>query len=254
MSRFTRDVRAAIESAGGYRIGIVRAVSTAEGLDVEIGGGLVTGLLFLNSYAAPGVGDVVAVAGKPGSYLVLDKIGTAGATLGPNLLGNPGFEFGLAGGQPSGWNNFWSTGSTGTVWLDDETLAHSSGATAEYEVGSLGTGQLRRLENTDAIPVDPGVVYRIGGWFRGSTADANTQARLTVVTAPLQENAKFTGTDSTAVDVVTLGVTADWIELSGTRTIPVGHNYMRVYPTATALAGHTAQYVYADDVSLRQQI
>ena len=255
MSDFIQKFRDRREE--GIRTGIVQAVSDAEGLDVLIGGGLVTGLQFLDSYSAPGIGDVVAVLPMPGRMFVLGKFGTSGSNLGPNLAPNPGFEFGLAGGLPSGWTSFWSftVGDTNVDWVNDEALAHSSGAAVQFTPGLLADGEFQRLSMSDAVVVEPGVVYRVAGWFKGTAADANTTVKINVHTAPTADGAQPFGADVTSFDVATLSTTPSaWTELAGLRTIPVDHFYLRVFLVVTANAGHTVQYVYADDVSLREQI
>ena len=234
-------------------IGVITAVSDAEGLDVAYqGGGLVTGLEALESYTSPAVGDVVEVASLNGRMWVRGALGRSGTNLGPNLLPNPGFEFGVVGEPPSLWNAFWGAGGGGSLWLNDESKAHSSGAAVEMEISTLLTGEIRRIQNVDAVVVDPGVTYRMGCWFRGTTADANTVVGLNVVTGATPEEAQFFG-GGTSADIASLPVPATWTEVSGTRLIPAGHYYLRAHPTVTANAGHTVTRVYVDDVSLRLQ-
>jgi len=238
----------------GVRTGVVQAVSDADGLDVLIGGGLVTGLQFLDSYLAPGVGDVVAVLPMPGRMFVLGKYGVSGGNLGANLLPNPGFEFGSPGGPPSSWTDFWSSVQD-VDWWDDETQAHSSGSSARFTPGALADTEFQRLNNTDAVAVQSGVTYRVGAWVRGAAVDPNTPITLSVWTAPDADAAQPFGVGLSVLDVATLSTTpTGWTELSGTRTIPVGHAYMRLALSVTANAGHSVAYVYADDVSLREQI
>ena len=254
MSDFIRQFRGRKDE--GIRTGVVQAVSDADGLDVLIGGGLVTGLQFLDSYSAPGIGDVVAVLPMPGRMFVLGKYGTSGGNLGPNLLPNPGFEFGSVGNPPSGWNSFWSTtvNDTRVDWVDDEALAHSSGASVQFTPGVLSDTQVQQLLPTDAIPVVPGIVYRAGVWWRGTSTDPNTSVILRIYTAPEAVDAAPGGVGAAVLDVATSSVTSGWAEMTGLRTVPADHYYMRVFLRVVANAGHTTTYVYADDVSLREQI
>lgn len=240
---------------GPFRIGTVVAVSDAEGLDVTVGGGVITGLQYLDSYSAPGVGDVVALLYSAGQYFVMGKFGTTGLNLGPNLLPNAGFELGTPGATPSSWNDFWSTNNTlRALRVDDEALAHSSGASAQFESGELTTGQQIRLSMTDAITVTPGSTYRVGAWFRGSVADSNLTVAVNVHTAATSDGAQPFGEGVTSTDVATSTPGTGWAEVAGTRTIPAGHGFLRVFLAVTAAGAPAAQFVYADDVSLRKQI
>lgn len=246
-----------LEQVPKMSIGTVTAVSDAEGLDVAYqGGGLVTGLESLASYDSPGAGDTVVVCSLPGRMWVEGRLGSSGTNLGPNLAPNPGFEFGLAGGLPSSWTSFWSStvGDTNVDWINNEVLAHSSGAAVKFTPGLLADGAFQRLSMSDAAVVDPGAVYRVAAWFRGTTTDPNTTIKVNVHTAPEPDAAQPFGTGVASFDVATLSTTPNtWTELSGLRTIPAGHFYLRVFLTVTANAGHTVSEVYADDVSLRLQ-
>lgn len=239
---------------GAYRVGTVVAVSDAEGLDVAVAGGVVTGVQYLQSYSAPGVGDRVALLYAPGQYFALGKFGTTGVNLGPNLLTNPGFELGLVGQSPSGWSAGWSPGGTGVEWWDEESDAHSSGASARADAGSLTTGEVRRLQHLNATQVTSGATYRLSGWFRATEDDPNTLIQLNVVTAPSADEADYFTATGLSFDVVTVASSPVWTEIAGLRTIPADHNYIRVAPSVVANAGHAADYVFMDDVSLRKQL
>lgn len=237
-------------------LGTVTAVSDAEGLDVAYqGGGLVTGLQSHRAYESPGVGDVVVVCSLEGRMWVMDALDNVANNLGANLLPNPGFEFGVPGGLPSSWNSFWSTTSNDTRvdWVNNEAIAHSSGAAVQFTPGDLLDTQVQQLSMTDAAVVDPGAVYRVGAWWRGTSTDPNTTIIVRVITAATPEDAAPFGTGATVTDVATLSSPAAWTELAGLRTIPADHFYLRVFLRVVANAGHSATYVYADDVSMRRQ-
>lgn len=232
----------------GLRTGVVTAVSTAEGLDVLIGGGLVTGLQFLASYTAPGVGDVVAVLPMPGRMLVLGKYGTSGGNLGPNLLPNPGFEFG--GSLPSSW----ITAFPKVIRVEDEATSHASSASVQFEFAGDPVATARNIAMGDAIAVGPGVTYRIGAWFWSPVADPNVSVRIRIATGPTPDDAVAFDPEGSYVVVASDTARSTWTEVAGVRTIPVDHFYARIFLAFSVDATPSTTAVHVDDVSMREQI
>lgn len=230
---------------------VVISLSSLGTVDLQWRGTVVPGVNYLNSYS-PTAGDVVAViAPQAGSLLVLGKLGTGVGGLGPNLLPNPSFELGTPGSVPSSWTDFWS--STSGHQVMDVAVAHTGAASARFDVGLIAAGDSSLLE-FDAVSVDPGATYRVGAYFRANAADvAHLTTSVSVITAATPGGAQPFGVGSTTFTVATSAPGTGWVEVTGTRTIPVTDYYIRVMVHATTTSGFTAQTVWCDDVSLRHQ-
>lgn len=243
-------IRQMAEKPGGYMVTAqVAAVSSADGLDVTYRGGLATGLQFLSSYAAPGIGDVVQVWVQPGQMFVLGTIGTTGDALGPNLLPNPGFE--LGGTYPSSWGALVAE----VTRVSDPAVSHSSEASVKYDLTGLTSGTGRSLFLANPLTVDTGVTYRVAAWFLSALTDPNVAGYVQVKSAPTQQGTEPFDPGGTVNTVAFSSVTTSWQEVAGTFTVPAGHEFASVTLTAQQTgAGRVTSTVYVDDVSMRRQL
>lgn len=246
LTRLASDLRA----AGGIPIATVVAVSAGlEPLTILYRGALIPGVMKGDSYDNPQPGDRVVVESWDGVLFVHDSIGASAAPYGPELLPNPGFEIGIVGDQPSSWNDFWGE----QVELDD-TVHLSGSSSARLETATLSGADQVRCSTTDAIEVDAGVTYRVGAWFMANSLNALLKNQVLIITAPEPENASPFGVGSSSFEVAFSALTLDWKEVAGTRTIPAGHSYARVFLSAVSTATPGSTLVWVDEATMRKQL
>lgn len=231
---------------GRLRTATVTAVSTTGRVDLSWQGSFVPSVPYLGWYS-PTAGDVVQVMVENGALLCLGTLSAGGAGgLGPNLHPNPSFELGAAGAAPSAWL------ASQSYIKKVDTVAHSGGSSALYDLTGVASGATPSLSSTNAIAVDPGITYRCGGWFKGSAADTAITATAILATGPNPADtfSFVTGTFTTAA---TDTIRSAWKEVAGTVTIPAGQYFARLSLGLTTAGGRVVNSVWLDDATLQRQ-
>jgi RHS repeat-associated protein len=184
------------------------------------------------------VGDSGTFAGAinaqtEATYDLLGNLITSTPHTGNRLL-NSGFE---------------ASGSAATDWSVNANWAVSSAAarSGSNSLHAVDAGAAVTYGQTYRLPLSGGARYTFSAWVRGvatNAATANIYLRVRFY------QADGTYSDSTAVNVTTIGTSTTWQQLSGTVTAPVGA--VEGYPffgfdSSSPVAGDE---VYIDDTSL----
>lgn len=244
----------------GARIGVVVSVALAEmQCTVLLGGGEVAADLTDQVIDLVSVGAVVTVLPVGDTYEVIStRSGTGGGgglTLGPELLPNPSFEYGVD--MPTGWGAWpWVTGdwSAGRDTTPGEAVSGDAHFRATLTGGADDPAV--RLWNSDAVMIDEATNYQLSAWVKAPAGDASLVVDLILITAPLAPDASPFGTGSTPATAATVAAPGGAYQLlTGSVTVPAGHAYGRAYLSAYADASIAAPVVVAWDLaSLRQRI
>jgi hypothetical protein len=235
--------------------GVVASISSVNpggrAVDLTVEGGTVTGIPVADTVASPTAGDVVFVVKMGASWIVLATIGKTAVSGGPNLISNPGFEFGSVGSEPSSWETFWTTGSgwTRPVVATDQKRAGDRSAKGAITLANSAA----RIQTLDAIPVTPGVQYRVSAWYRvSSVAPSGGAVSLTAVHSDSPDAAQYFGGGTQTTVATTQPATANsWTYLEGLWTPPSGSTFARLDVAASCGASAWATTFWVDDVSLR---
>ena len=227
-------------------VGLVVGVSPGR-VDVSLSGATVPQIPVADAYGSPAIGDVVFVAKIGDAWLALTTIGK-GATGGPNLVANPGFENGVLGDLPSQWSAFWYTGATRAGVFSDATSPHYGERVARIP---LLPDRTQSAAQSQAFPITPGVQYRLGFWVRTSRAAlSGEQVRCDVHQAPTADGAAPFGTGDVPVGLSTTTPTTGWKYVESLHTPPAGVAFGRLNLTVDTVAGTTAGNAFLDDVAV----
>jgi hypothetical protein len=225
---------------------------------VLVNEGEVPAYLTDNVWNTVAVGAVVTLLPVGDTYEVLStRTGTTGGgglILGPELLPNGGFEYGDT--DALGWVAYpwvsgdWNVKRDTTV---GESVAGDARLLTTLTAGTDAPGA--RAWNSAAVRVDPGVAYQCSVWMKAPTSDASLVTELLVYTDPGSDPQPF-GVASTLHVVATVtNPGAAYQLMTGSVTVPAGHHYARVFPSAAAAATIPAPVLVSWDVaSLRQRI
>lgn len=245
----------------GPRVGAVTSVTLAESsCMVLVSEGEVPAYLTDQTIDRVDVGTIVTLLPVGDTYQVVATRGGAGsggigASYGPELLANPGFEYGDT--TPNGWS-WWPWVGGDYAATRDTTPAEMVSGSARMLVTLRGgvDGPDVNVWPSQAVRVDPGASYQFSVWVKASAIVASLTTEIYLMTAPTADGATFFGAGSvgsTAATVTSPG--AAYQLLTGNATIPTGHGYARAFLHATASAAIAAPVsVSWDEASLRQRI
>lgn len=246
------------------RIGVVVSVSTDSYAMVNVGGAEVPAFItdqvfdyFYSGGGVIGIGAVVTVLPVGDTYEIIStRTGTSGgggATYGPELLANNGFEYGVAGAEPDHWSAFWSNGPAATTWDTTGGAAFAGSGLALVTLTPTADPVDTQLMS-EPILVDDGAVYNAAAWVKATSSGSSLVCKIDVNSAPTAVDAQPFGTGSAVQTAVTVAAPgAAYQYASGTVTIPAGHHYARLFLRTVTVAGANLAVSW-DEASLRQRI
>lgn len=262
MNEVEKRVAAAGRANRPPRIGVVTSVSLADSsCMVLISEGEYPAYLTDQVWNSVAVGAVVTLLPVGDTYEVIStRTGTTGGgglILGPELIPNGGFEFG-SGASATGWSRYpWALGEYETA--RDLTVGEMVSGVARMLVTLKPDATVDPDVNvwtSQAIRVDPGVAYQGSVWIKATAIEASLTATLRVITAPTASGAQYFGAGATSVDLAVVSAPgAAYQLLTGSVTVPTGHQYARVFTRSLADNAIAAPIAVSwDVVSLRQRI
>lgn len=189
-------------------------------------------------YDAPG--DIVRVAGKPGSYYITDFYSGVPGLTGPpreGVHGNPDFELwslqGKTSGQstyfPSEWTPFWQDDST----INEQSTDRVSGAYSVKITRAAGaSGNAARLHSSTVFAVTPGDTVSFEIYMKAS--DVAGYVGVAMISSDTVTGAEFfSGNPVTQVNEKNINLSTDWRKYNVAYVVPNGHYYARfsLWPT-----------------------
>ena len=251
-------VDALLAKSGGARprVGIVTSVDAPVAM-VSIMGGEVPAYITDHVLETVAVGVVVTILPVGDTYEVVStRTGSAGGgseVLGPELLPNPDFSFGIPGTVPTNWDTFWTFGPANTIWDDTPGETLSSPGRALVTLVADTAAVTTNLMSTD-FAVDEGVTYRTRAWVKASTILPTVTATLYAMTAPATGDAMPFGAGAAPTTGAPVsGPGSAWQTLTEVFTVPTGHTHARLYLKVDGGIGDTLDVSW-DSASFRQRI
>lgn len=237
----------------GPRTGQVISVSDGIAL-VNVAGGEVPAFV-TDQTGAVVVGNLVTITplGETYELTSIRSGGTpAGLVLGPNLLPNPGFEYGPAGAPPDHWTQY-VTRPAALTW--DNTAGQALAGSARALVTM--TPDVAPVDHTTAsrpVMVDDGIDYQGSVWLKAAGSATTWACVLKVLTAPTAATCEPSDPSATTHTLATVTSPGAAYQLAlGPVTVPAGHGYARLLLQTTAATG-AAMTVSWDEAALQQKV
>lgn len=188
--------------------------------------------------------NIVRVAGKPGSYYVMDFIrgGPKPFLSIESMHKNADFELGAIGLTPPNWTDFWNNGAV-YARLDDSV--YQSGRQSCKVTIPAGVGNNLALQTLDVISVTPGEVIEIGCSAVSDNPNANIKIQILTNSVGGDPNFFAPGVVPNDMDSYLPGVLR-FSTIATTFEVPAGQVVARIIYRVTTTDGSAAN-VWIDD-------
>lgn len=229
-------------------VGKVLAIDADAGTaTLDVGTGTVQATL-TDSTASVGVGATGTLLLLPAGYqLISTRSSGTGDGLGPELVPNGGFEWGL-----QGWGQFLTSNCQSYVSEEDNVEGTQS---LKVTVSPGGDTAYTTWVSPSSFRIDADFTYRVSCWARSAARSAlgDLSVNLSAISAVNQWDAAPLATGAHLFPVENLAPSATWALYEGLWTVPSGDRYAT--PVVQVFASADVDIdVFIDAISIRRKL